>query len=219
MPKKIDSTIEAAKITSRRAMFAVILAAFVTATGGFLAYNYGKIFSNPKTFTGRAIDAKTEAKLRGVKVSLEGDAVPAVAYTDSEGVFSFPLTDANKEIRLRLEQAEYQNFDLRITPAKNQGIQDVRMSPLTETVKSRLTGYVFDQKDNPLAGAKVAIRELPEFPAAETTSDGVFLLNNIPRKIGDSVRLDVTKEGYEPTTVFVTLPNPPDPPIKLKKRK
>lgn len=217
MPKKIDSTIEAAKITSRRGMIAVILAAFVTATGGFLAYNYGKIFSNPQTFTGRAIDAKTEAKLRGVKVSLEGDAVPAVAFTDSEGVFSFPLADANKEIRLRLEQAEYQNFDLRITPAKNQGIQDVRMSPLTETVKSRLTGYVFDQKDKPLAGAKVAIRELPEFPAAETTTDGAFWLNNIPRKKGEMVRLDVTKEGYEPTNEYVLLSNQKD--FKLKKRK
>src|SRR5262249_58925993 len=112
------------------------------------------------------------------KVSLESESVPSVAYTDSEGIFSFPVSDPNKELRLRIEASKYGNYDLRVTPAKNQGIQDVRLTPKTDET-AELSGIVLDRNDRPIQGAKVTLDDVLGIVVVENSSDGTFTIRNI----------------------------------------
>ncbi|MFN0084765.1 MAG: carboxypeptidase regulatory-like domain-containing protein [Blastocatellia bacterium] len=134
-PAKTEPTVEAAKITGNRAMLATILAAVITALGALsvaLTNQCGagvKPSPTPVAFTGRVSNRKEE-KIRGAKVSLEGEGVPVVVTTDSEGVFSFRLNDPDKEIHLRIEADGYQNADLRVVPARSPGFrQDILLTP------------------------------------------------------------------------------------------
>src|SRR5262249_5984957 len=129
--------------------------------------------------------------------SLEGESAPPLAYTDSEGIFSFPVSDSNKGLHLRIEADQYENFDLRVTPAKSHGIQDVRLIPKTDK-RSALSGIVLDRHDLTLQGAKVTIDEMPGMEPAETSTDGIFSISGIPKAEGDKVRIRVTKNGYQP---------------------
>jgi hypothetical protein len=208
MPKKVhpppdDSAVKAAEIASRRGFKGVIIAGFIAALAAIsvaIINNCGNLFKptpSPLSFTGRAINRNSEERIRGAKVSLEGDGIPAVAYTDSEGIFSFRLEDPNKEIHLRIEANQYDNFDLRVTPAKNQGIQEIRLTPQTET-RAELSGTVYDANNNRLQGAQVTLDDIPGMAPVETSSDGVFIIKEIPRKYGEGVRIRVSKDGYQP---------------------
>jgi len=234
MPKKannLDSepAVKAAKITSSRALISTIVAACITAIATISVAVTNNCGSKPipspspvsspgsKGFTGRVINKVTEAKVRGAKVSLEGDGIPAVAFTDSEGIFSFPLDDTTKEIRLRIDAEGYEKFDLKVTPAKNQGIQEVRLtsvqliqalpSPsqsshripsekkLREETLSRVHGRVIDvETEGPIAGVRVAVVGYGK-EAIMTGADGEFDLAS--HKIGDQTfRLRAEKDGY-----------------------
>lgn len=91
------------------------------------------------------------------------------------------------------------------------------LSPTPET--ALLSGTVVDQNDRPLQGAKVTLDEIPGMSPVETSSDGVFTLNEIHRKYGEGVRVRVVMEGYLPLpyTEDVVLGKAP-PIIKLKKK-
>jgi len=190
-----------------------VLAAIVTIS----AVGIKKCIHIPQTFNGRIINKNTEEKVRGAKVSLEGESVPSVAYSDSEGVFSFPVNDPNKEIHLRIEADQYENFDLRVTPAKNQVIQDVRLTPKTDKTAD-LSGIVLDSNDGPIQEATVTLDDVLGMRPVETDGDGKFTLKDIPRKYGEMVRVRVVKEGYEPHTEDVVLGKTP-PRIKLKRKR
>ena len=62
-------------------------------------------------------------------MSVEGDGLPSLATTDSEGIFSFTLSDPSREIRFRVEANGFEPFDLRIIPSKHPGTQAVPLSP------------------------------------------------------------------------------------------
>jgi hypothetical protein len=213
-----------AETTSRRTLIGVVITAVLAAVATISAAGINKCGnvlqpgSPSQTFIGRITDRNTEEKVRGAKVSLEGESVPSVAYSDSEGIFSFPLNDPNKEIRLRIEANQYENFDLRITPAKNQGIQDLRLTPKTEKT-AELSGTVLDRNDNPIQGAKVTLDDVLGMQPVETSSDGVFSLKDVPRKYGEMVRIRIVKEGYQPNpyTEDVVLGRSP-PRIKLTRK-
>ena len=148
-----DTTVKVAETTSRRTLIGIIITAVMAAVATIFAAGINKCANPPQpgpssqTFIGRIIDKNTEERIRGAKVSLEGESVPSVAYSDSEGVFSFPVNDPNKEIHLRIEANKYENFDLRITPAKNQVIQDVRLT--TKTDKTAELSGITRQTSNP----------------------------------------------------------------------
>lgn len=155
--KKPDPATQIAGKASHRTLIGVIITAVLAAVAAISAAGINSCGSAFKptpspsptslSFIGRIIDKNTEARIRGAKVSLEGESVPSVAYSDSEGVFSFPVNDPNKEIRLRIEANQYENFDLRITPAKNQVIQDVRLTPKTD--KTAELSEITTQTSNP----------------------------------------------------------------------
>lgn len=130
-------TVRAANIASSTAK----KVALITVTGTIIAALIGGLwyllFKTPavekKKFIGRVSDKNTVKPIKDAKVSLEGSEVPPLLYTDSEGVFSFPLNDLTKEIRIRVEKYGYVDFNLRVTPAENIGIQDIRLQPSNKT--------------------------------------------------------------------------------------
>jgi hypothetical protein len=220
----VAPAVQAPETTSRRTLIGVIIAAVLAAVATIAAAGINKCANAPQpdhtsqTFVGRIINKNTEEKVRRAKVSLEGEGVPSVAYSDSEGVFSFPLNDPNKEIHLRIEADQYENFDIRVTPAKNQGIQDVRLTPKTDKT-AELSGTVHDDRnDNPIQEAKVTLDDVPGMRPVETDSNGQFTLKDIPIKGGERVRVRVVKEGYKTRIEDVVLGGTPPRIILERKR-
>jgi hypothetical protein len=219
----VDPVVQAAGITSRRTLIGVIITAVLTAVATISAAGINKCATAPQpgpssqTFTGRIINKNTEEKVRRAKVSLESEGVPPVKYSDEEGVFSFPLNDPNKEIRLRIEADQYDNFVLLVTPAKNPGIQDVRLTPKADE-KPELSGIVFDSNDSPIQEAKVTLDNVPGMRPVETDSYGQFTLKDVPIKRGERVRVRVIKEGYQRHTEDVVIGATP-PKIILKRKR
>jgi hypothetical protein len=235
MPRKtknthVDPTVQAADTTSRRALIGGLIVAAIAAVAAIIAAlinsYYGNILKplpsptpSTQTFAGRIIEEITEKRIRGAKVSLEGENVPPVAYSDSEGIFSFPVTDQNKEVRVRIEVEGYDNFDRRMTPSKNNGIQEIRLTPKADKT-AELSGSVLDRNDKPLQGAKISLDDVSGMPAVETSSNGVFSFQSIPRKYGEMVRIRVVMENYQPnpyTEDFVLGKTPPR--IKLTRKR
>jgi hypothetical protein len=216
---KTDSTILAALINMRTGIIVAALGLVGIVTVAII--NKPAIFSTSPSFsfTGRVLNIKNEERIRGAKVSLEGEGVPPEIFTDSAGMFSFPAADPNKEVRLRIEAKEFDNFDLRVVPAKYQGQQDIRLTPKIES-KVELTGTVLDSKENPLQGVKITLDDIAGMAAVETSTDGVFVLKELPRKFGEGVRLRISKEGYQPNPYIedVVLGKVP-PRIKLMRKK
>lgn len=89
----------------------------------------------------------------------------------------------------------------------------------TANPSTSLSGYVSDSKNGqPLQGASVMIEELPEKGSVETSSEGIFKFEGLPRKEGDGVRIKVSKEGYKTHNQDFVLSNTP-PSIKLERVK
>jgi carboxypeptidase family protein len=219
-----DPAVKSAQITSRRTLVGVMITAIVAATATISAAVISKGCGpstdpppspTPLSFSGRVTDKNTEERIKGAKVSLEAEGAPPLAYTDSQGIFTFPISDPSKELRLRIEADRYENYDLRVTPAKNQGIQDIR---LTLEAAPALSGRVVDLNGRPIQGAKVTLDDPLRLQPVETSSDGIFTLKEIPRKSGEFVRVRVTREGYTPYTIDVVLDRAPPKIILTRKR-
>lgn len=63
---------------------------------------------------------------------------------------------------------------------------------------THLSGTIFDDNGNRLQGARVSIDELPDLPAVEAATNGVFNFMKIPLKAGEHIRIRVHKDGYHP---------------------
>ncbi len=71
------------------------------------------------------------------------------------------------------------------------------MNRAVENVSPKqLRGYVRDDKEQPIEGARVSLDEFPGI-TVDTPTDGSFILD-IPNGNRDSVRVRVVKEGYHP---------------------
>jgi hypothetical protein len=217
--KKIEPAITAAKITSRVALTVGILGVIGVITAAVI--NKGCLFAPQpqpqQTFSGRVYD-KTDPnkKIGNAQVSMEGEGAPPLASSDSEGIFSFPLSDPNKEYRLKIEAKGYETYDLRVVPAKNQGIQPIALTPKSD-ISAEITGRVVDERDNWLEGATVSLDDYPKIEAVKTTSEGTFTIKGIPKKdYSERVRIRAAKEGYKDWVEDVTIGGQ-QPRIKLSK--
>jgi hypothetical protein len=212
-----DPTVVAVNTTSRRALIGTIAAAMIAMVGTIAAAvfaNWGFVSNkSDPSVTGTVIDKSTEAPVRKAKISLDGDGPPKIMYTDTEGYFSFQLSDATKEIRIRIEADSYENYDQLIMPPKH---LEIHLTSKTEKTSS-LTGFVYDQ-NAPLQGARVTIEGFPGMQPEETTTEGVFTFEGLPSKAYDSVTIHVVKKGYQEHTQHVVIGDSP-PRIKLKKEK
>lgn len=112
----------------------VVLVALISAVANWILKMPPSVDKNK--FVGRVTEKATGKNIRGAKVSLEGSDVPPVTFTDSEGVFSFPLNDPSKEVRIRVEVVGYEGYDRRVIPAENPGIHEIRLEPLKTTSAS-----------------------------------------------------------------------------------
>lgn len=194
------------KLLNRIIVFTFIIGLAAIGTYALLNFQSSKngsaepkrVEAPPSVFTGRVFNHDNPGnKVGNAKVSLESNGPPTLTTTDSEGIFSVPIGDRVREIRVRIEAAGFEAFDLRIVPARTEGIQAFPLKPLSELV-SELSGYVLDDKENPIAGAKVSVDDVTTVTSVVTASDGSFWLKNIPKKYGELVRIKVTKEGYQP---------------------
>ncbi len=90
----------------------------------------------------------------------------------------------------------------------------------SEKPTATLSGTVLDQNNEGLQGASVTLDDFPRMKAVETSSDGVFTINQIPKKYGEGVRLRVVLKGYEPNPYTEDLVLGGTPPrVKLTKIK
>ena len=70
------------------------------------------------------------------------------------------------------------------------------MKPVDNAPAKQLRGYVRDDKEQPITGARVSLDEFPGI-TIDTPSDGSFVLD-IPDSKRQSVRVRVVREGYYP---------------------
>lgn len=77
-------------------------------------------------------------------------------------------------------------------------------TPVTFVLSSR----VFDREDSaPIPGAKVTIVDLPAH-SAETGSNGAFILEGVPKKLNERVKISVASSGYKTEEVDVVIGRP-----------
>lgn len=227
MPKASQKTVKPNSETEeslpwykRTLVIVALIGAFGALAGTFVKFILPRIGGeSPKSiaFRGRVSD-KQGHPLGGAKVSLEGKGLPPVIYTDSEGIFTFNLTDEVKEIKIRVEASGYGLYDRRVDVAAKSELEDIRLPPQTET-KAELSGTVVDSHEKPLQGARVTLDDIPGMQPVETSSDGVFNLLNIPKKYGEGVRMRVIMEGYQPNPYTEDVVLGKAPPIITLTRK
>ena len=132
-PPTEEPAIRAAFITRRGAIIVACIAALATVAAALIGKWYEKSLPiEPVKFVIKVLDKETSKPVVGAKVSIEGNGVPAVNTTDSEGVITFPLADPKKELRVRVGANGYENnFNLRVTPANVEGlVQEIRLMPI-----------------------------------------------------------------------------------------
>ena len=95
----------------------------------------------------------------------------------------------------------------------------LRPTPTVEET-TKLSGQVNDTDDNPIPEAVVKVDEITgHSPMQNTTSsNGGFIIEKIPARIGDRVRVYISKEGYEAHNQYVALPGPL-PTVKLRRKR
>jgi hypothetical protein len=184
----------------RSAVIVAIIGGLVALTGGMVKVILPTLYGESTqsvAFRGRVSDIQGRP-LGGVKVTLEGKGLPPLIYTDSEGVFAFDLTHDVKEIKIRVEVPGYDLYERRVDVSAKNELEDVRLTQTKVERKVGLSGVVVDSNERPLQGAKVSLENVSRMTPAETSSTGVFNMEDLPLKVGDRVRLRVVLEGYRP---------------------
>jgi hypothetical protein len=82
-----------------------------------------------KKITGRVMDAVSNRAVGHAKVSMDSEDLPPVQYTDSEGVFTFPMPSSAQYVHLRVEASGYEPADRRINPSALGEIEEIRLQP------------------------------------------------------------------------------------------
>lgn len=112
-------------------IIAIIGAVAVIIVGYWQYYSPKPDIVGTNEFVGRVIEIKTEKRIRNAKVSLEVQGAPLIIYTDSEGIFSFPLKNTDNPVRVRVEAAGYEKFDRLITPSSKIRIEEIQLEPIS----------------------------------------------------------------------------------------
>jgi hypothetical protein len=82
-----------------------------------------------RKITGRVVDAVNNRAVGHAKVAMDSEDLPPVQYTDSEGVFTFPMPSSAQYVHLRVEASGYDPADRRINPAALGEIEEIRLQP------------------------------------------------------------------------------------------
>jgi 5-hydroxyisourate hydrolase-like protein (transthyretin family) len=156
----------------------------------------------------RVLDLRTNHPVEGVKVTLEADGAPLVAYTDSEGSFSFDVAETSGLRSIVFDRDGYQQLyrvlqnesdlfpgTLRLTPNRGRtATQSPAVSGPTPIHARHYAGTVYDAvTGQPLEGVKVTLYS-PSARFTYSDSEGAFTFEI--SKPSDLDRLRVEKEGY-----------------------
>jgi hypothetical protein len=105
--------------------------------------------TNAVSYTGRVLDAVSEEPVHGAKITLEVTGPPPVAYTDSNGVYSFQVPSDSKGVQAHVYVScvGFRTFDQLITIFPDNRLQDIRLSrvpakPAPAQAKAVRTGAV-----------------------------------------------------------------------------
>ena len=82
-----------------------------------------------RKITGRVMDAVNNRAVGHAKVAMDSEDLPPVQYTDSEGVFTFPVPSSAQYVHLRVEASGYESADRRINPSALAEIEEIRLQP------------------------------------------------------------------------------------------
>jgi hypothetical protein len=126
------------------------------------------------------------------------------------------------ELKTTLDAGKY---EVRIQAVEHHRLEIIALEvssgrPVPEPAS--LTGTVVEKepKGRPIQGAEVTVDELQGMKPVETSSDGVFTIDSLPRGYGEKIRIRVVKEGFEPNpwTEDVVLGAAP-PRVELRRAK
>jgi hypothetical protein len=92
-------------------------------------------------------------------------------------------------------------------PAPTTNANQISITDTGGVNKGYLRGKVVKENEDPIPDALIEIEELPR-QTFQTTSDGGFYIENIPKNLGDRVRIYVSSKGYKKRNEYVTLPGP-----------
>jgi hypothetical protein len=102
-----------------------------TVLAAYIMVSRGQLFANHRTFTGRVLNASTFARVANAKVSLDGEGVPPILYTDSEGMFSFRWPTAATTVRLTIEAPGFPLYERRVSLESISENEDIRLDPVS----------------------------------------------------------------------------------------
>jgi hypothetical protein len=127
-------------LTRRRTSLAVwlaLIAGLVIAV--FIAVTvYWQLVYKPShaeggNYTGRVTDSRTNRPVRNAKVTIEeGQRVPQIQYSDSEGIFRVMLHGSNSLVRIRVDADNYDTFDRNVTFSRT-GVEPISLTSLATT--------------------------------------------------------------------------------------
>ena len=75
------------------------------------------------------LNARTDTRIAHAKVSLDGEGVPPILFTDSEGMFSFQWPNAVTAVRGTAEAPGFTLYERRVSLELISGIEDFRLMP------------------------------------------------------------------------------------------
>ena len=200
--KKAPTTVseEAIPWYKRSTVIVALIGAMVALTGTFVKVVLPRLSGESRAdtlFRGRVSDNQGRS-ISGAKIVLEGNGLPPLIYTDSEGLFAFNLSSDEKGVKIRVEASGYDVYARRVDVTAKTEPEDIRLTPAKADRKVGLSGVVLDHNEKGIQGAKVYLDGVAGVSSVETSSKGVFNFEDLPLKIGDRVRLVVVLEGYRP---------------------
>jgi hypothetical protein len=157
----------------------------------------------------------------GIYQAPAGAVTIAWAMSKEQWFREIDLGDAEANVTIKLlpdgpSQPSFENASGEVQPILGAGRYEVRVESVEhnrfETIAlevshgqpphstAELTGTVIERAPggHPIQGALVTVDEAPGMKPAETSSDGVFIIDSVPRAYGEMVRIRVVKDGYEP---------------------
>jgi hypothetical protein len=151
-----------------------------------------------------------------------GDINADLIISKSGGEIGASLRNRLGEARTTLYPGRY---EVRIDAAAYRQTETITLQVTTpdqgKTIETAtLAGTVIESDRKPIQGAKVTIDEMPGMTPVETSTDGVFIIKEIPIPYGEGVRININREGYlpNPYTEDVVLGKAP-PQVKLRRKR
>lgn len=138
-----QSTNKGVKWTATATILAALIAASAVITVGYWQY---RPMETLKEYRGRVVDTKTGKVIQRAKIILESQDTPTIIYSDSEGIFSFPLKTWSKQIRIRVEANGYKTYDRFVNPSNSLNIEEIQVQSIEESVGTEPV-----QTDSPVA--------------------------------------------------------------------